>query len=142
MVPSQHIHFYKHHSGRGMFCHTVMAKYKLYQRTFSVVNHISSSISDANYAKSKETSLLSRISQSNREGRNIIKAQQKAIGAELRACPQTQYNNQGKRSQQNSQGRAVPRCSWKPRCAVSLETWKWLSALANAIDRCFTLMIL
>lgn len=27
------------------------------------------------------------------------KAQQKAIGAELRACSHTQYNNQGKRSQ-------------------------------------------
>lgn len=42
---------HKHHSGRGLFCPMT---YKLYPRTFSVVNQISSNVSDANYAERKE----------------------------------------------------------------------------------------
>lgn len=65
----------------------VITKYELNQRTFSDVNHISSGVSNTEYAKSKERwFLLSRISQSNGEGRHIKKAQQKAIGVKVRVC--------------------------------------------------------
>lgn len=54
-----------------MFYHKVMTKYGLNQRTFSDANYISSSVLDAEYAKSKETRpLFSRILQSNGEDRH------------------------------------------------------------------------